>query len=172
MKTATYSGNINNFPLPELERKLNKTSIIVSVILIVFALAMFYLAFFTDNSLVEGSEIFAGIVAVVIAFYMLVWQRNKLIDKETGSVVSKDSIYYNPNDLQRLVMALENDNFSVFKDIKRQQEGNAQIVFFFSEDHKYIAVQVFKYEPFDFKPQTDILVYRDVNAMQLIDSLK
>ena len=35
-----------------------------------------------------------------------------------------------------------------------------------------IAVQVQRYEPFDYKPQTDILVYRDANAMKLMENLK
>lgn len=172
MKTTTYSENINNFRLPELEKKVNKASILISIVLIIFATAMFYLAFFTEDDLVEGSEIFAGVIAIIIVFYMLVWQRNKLVDRETGSVVSKDRIYYNPNDLQCILMSFENDSFGILHDIKRQQEGNVQMVFFFAEDHKYIAIQVFKYEPFEYKPQTDILVYRDVNAMKLIESLK
>ena len=69
-------------------------------------------------------------------------------------------------------MAFENDNFAVLQTVKRQQEGNVQIVFRFAENHKYIAIQVLKYEPFDFKQQTDILVYRDVNAMKLVEYLK
>ena len=172
MKTATYNGNINDFQLPELVKKTNKTSIIISIVLIIFALAMFHLVYFTDNDLVEGSEVFAGVIALGVALFMLIWQSTKYIDQETGSVVSKDRIYYSPNDLPTILMAFENDNFAVLQTVKRQQEGNVQIVFRFTENHKYIAIQVLKYEPFDFKQQTDILVYRDVNAMKLVEYLK
>ncbi|GEM_PF-1519373 len=172
MKTTTYSGNINDFQLPELVKKTNKTSIIISIILIIFALAMFHLFYFTENDLVEGSEVFAGVIALSVALFMLIWQRTKFIDKETGSVVSKDRIYYNPNDLPTILLAFDNDNFAVLQNVKRQQEGNVQIVFRFAENHRYIAVQVQRYEPFDYKPQTDILVYRDANAMKLMENLK
>lgn len=172
MKTATYNGNINDFQLPELVKKTNKTSIIISIVLIIFALAMFHLVYFTDNDLVEGSEVFAGVIALGVALFMLIWQRTKYIDQETGSVVSKDHIYYSPNDLPTILMAFENDNFAVLQTVKRQQEGNVQIVFRFAENHRYIAVQVQRYEPFDYKPQTDILVYRDANAMKLMENLK
>lgn len=172
MKTTTYSGNINDFQLPELVKKTNKTSIILSIVLIIFALAIFHLVYLTENNLVEGSEVFAGVIALSVALFMLIWQRTKFIDKETGSVVSKDSIYYNPNDLPTILLAFDNDNFAVLQNVKRQQEGNVQIVFRFAENHRYIAVQVQRYEPFDYKPQTDILVYRDANAMKLMENLK
>jgi len=172
MKTATYSDNINTFILPDLDKKINKTSLFVSFLLLVFAGAMFYLTIFTNNDLGDSAEIFAGIIAVGVALYMLIWQRTKLIDRETGSVVSKDRIFYSNDYLQSMLLAFENDNFSMFKNFKRLQDGNVQIIFFLAENYKYIAIQVFKYEPFEYRPQTGIMVYRDANALKLIESLK
>ena len=171
MKT-TISDNINTCILPDLQKKANVTSIIISIILIVFAVAMFYLSHVMESDLITSTEVFFGVAAVCVAIYMFGWQRTKLVNKETGSVVSKDRIFYNPVDLLGIKAALENENFEAFAGFHRQDEGNVQTVFYFAADHKYIAIQVFKYEPFEYKPQTDIYIFKDASAMKLIEKIK
>ena len=171
MKT-TIQDNINTCTLPDVQKKLNTTSIIISVILIIFAAAMFYLSHVKQSDIITSTEIFLGIVVICIAIYLLGWQRTKLVYNETGSVVSKDHIFYDPVNLYGIKTALEKENFETFVSFRRQQEGNVQTVFYFSDDHKYIAIQVFKYEPFEYKPQSDIYVFREVQAMKLIEKMK
>ena len=171
MKT-TISDNINTCFLPDLQKKTNITSITISVVLLVFAASIFYLSHIKQSDIITSTEIFLGVVAICVAIFLLGWQRTKLINKETGSVVSKDHIFYNPVDFYGIKAALEEENFEAFAGFRRQQEGNVQTVFYFSADHKYIAIQVFKYEPFEYKPQTDIYVFKDVAAMKLIEKIK
>ena len=170
MKT-TIQGNINSCKLPDLQKKNNITSILVSIVLIIFAAAMFYLSHVKQSDLITSTEIFFGIVAICVAAYMLGWQRTKIVNTETGSVVSKDRIFYNQVDLYGIKTALEEENFEAFVGFNRQQEGNVQTVFYFSADHNYIAIQVFKYEPFEYKPQSDIYIFNDVRAMKLIEKM-
>lgn len=171
MKT-TISDNIDTCILPDLQKKANVTSIIISVILIVFAAVLFYLSHVLESDLITSTEIFFGVATICVAIYMLGWQRTKLINKENGSVVSKDRIYYNPDDLYGIKTALAEENFEAFAGFRRQEGGNVQTVFYFAADHKYIAIQVFKYEPFEYKPQTDIYVFKDAEAMKLIEKIK
>lgn len=171
MKTK-IQGNINTYIFSDLQKKINVTSIIISIVLIIFAVAMFYLSHVKQSEIITSTEIFFGVIAACIAIYMLGWQRTKLVNKETGSVVSKDHIFYDPVNFYGIKTALEEENFEVFVSFRRQQEGNVQTVFYFSDDHKYIAIQVFKYEPFEYKPQTDIYVFKDVKAMKLIEKIK
>lgn len=171
MKT-TIQDNINTCKLPDLQKKLNITSIIISIGLIIFAAAMFYLSHIKQSDIITSTEIFFGIAAICVAAYMLGLQRTKLVNTETGSVVSKDRIFYNPVDLYGIKTALEEENFEAFVGFRRQQEGNVQTIFYFSADHKYIAIQVFKYEPFEYKPQSDIYIFNDVKAMKLIEKIK
>jgi hypothetical protein len=37
-------------------------------------------------------------------------------------------------------------------------EGNVQLYVVYSKDKKFAALQLLKYEPFDFVPQTDVMV--------------
>lgn len=171
MKT-TIQSNINTCELPDLQKKTNITSFVVSIVLLIFAATLFYLSHVMETSFVTSTEVFVGVAAVCVAAYMLGWQRTKLINTETGSVVSKDRIFYNPVDLIGIKAALEDENFEAFAGFRRQQDGNVQTIFYFAADHKYIAIQVFKYEPFEFKPQSDIYIFKDVQAMKLIEKIK
>lgn len=171
MKT-TIQDNINTCTLPDVQKKLNTTSIIISIILIIFAAAMFYLSHVKQSDIITSTEIFFGVVAICVAIFMIGWQRTKLVNNETGSVVSKDRIFYDPVDLYGIRAALEEENFEAFVGFRRQQEGNVQTVFYFSADSEYIAIQVFKYEPFEYKPQSDIYIFKDVQAMKLIEKIK
>lgn len=171
MKT-TIQDNINTCMLPDVRKKLNMTSIVFSVILIIFSVAMFYLSHVKQSDIITSTEIFFGVVAICIAVFLLGWQRTKLIYEETDSVVSKDHIYYDPVDLNGIKAALEDENFEAFAGFRRQQDGNVQTMFYFSADSEYIAIQVFKYEPFEYKPQSDIYIFKDVKAMKLIEKIK
>ena len=170
MKT-TIQDNINTCKLPDLQKKLNTSSIIISIILIIFAAAMFYLSHIKQSDIITSTEIFFGVIAICVAIFMIGWQRTKLVNTETGSVVSKDRIFYDPVDLYGIKAALEEENFEAFVGFRRQQEGNIQTVFYFSADHNYIAIQVFKYEPFEYKQQSDIYIFKDVKAMKLIEKM-
>ena len=170
MKT-TIQDNINTCKLPDLQKKLNTSSIIISIILIIFAAAMFYLSHIKQSDIITSTEIFFGVIAICVAIFMIGWQRTKLVNTETGSVVSKDRIFYDPVDLYGIKAALEEENFEAFVGFRRQQEGNVQTVFYFSADHNYIAIQVFKYEPFEYKQQSDIYIFKDVKAMKLIEKM-
>lgn len=171
MKTK-ISDNINTCKLPGLQKKTNKSSIIISMVFLVFAATMFYMPHLKQNDTATSTEVFLGIVAICVAAYLLDFQRIKIVNTETGSVVSKDYIFYDANNLSGIKAALEEENFEAFKSFRRQHEGNVQTIFYFADDHKYIAIQVFKYEPFEYKPQSDIYIFKDVQAMKLIEKIK
>ncbi|MCQ2307464.1 MAG: hypothetical protein MJ000_07870 [Bacteroidales bacterium] len=173
MNTITIlAENINNCKLPDVEKKTNNVSIISGIVLLVFAAILFVLSRQVDNNLGSSTEVFFGVVAVCVALYMFFAQREKMVDTTTNSVVSRDRIYYNASDLHEIKVALANKSFSGLRDVRRQPDGNVQLVFYFSHDHNYIAAQVQKYEPFEYKPCSEIYVFRGSDAEGLIEKLK
>jgi len=169
---AILSENINACKLPDVEKKTNILSLILAVILLSLAAVLFVLSSYVENNIGSSTEIFFGVVAIGIAFYLVFAQRKKMIDKNTGSVVSKDHIYFSANDFHNIKVALANKSFDGLDGIKRQQDGNVQLVFYFSQNHNYIAIQVQKYEPFEYKPSSEIYIFRGEDAEKLIGKLK
>lgn len=169
---AILSENINSCQLPDVERKTNISSLILSFVLVALAGVLFVMSGKVESNLGSSTEVFFGVIAIGIALYLIFGQRNKLIDTSTGSVVSKDHIYFSANDLHGIKVALANKDFDGFDNVRRQPDGNVQVIFFFSRDSRYIAIQVQKYEPFEYKPSSDIYVFRGGDAETLIGKLK
>ncbi len=169
---AILSENINSCQLPDVERKTNISSLILSFVLVALAGVLFVLSGDVESNIGSSTEVFLGVVSIFIALYMIFGQRKKLVETTTGSVVSKDHIYFNPNDLHDIKVALANKDFDGFDNVRRQPDGNVQVIFFFSRDSRYIAIQVQKYEPFEYKPSSEIYVFRGGDAETLIGKLK
>lgn len=169
---AILAENINVCKLPDVEKKTNILSLVLAAILLALAAVLFVLSSYVENNLGSSAEIFFGVVAIGIALYLVFAQREKMIDKNTGSVISKDHIYFSANDLHSIKVALANKSFDGLDGIKRQQNGNVQLVFYFSQKNNYIAIQVQKYEPFEYKPFSEIYVFRGEDAEKLIGKLK
>lgn len=173
MNTITIlAENINNCDLPDVEKKTNITSIMSGVVLLILAVTLFILSGKVESNLGSSTEIFFGVIAIGIALYLFFAQREKMIDITTNSVVSKDRIFYNANDFHEIKVALANKSFSGLRNVQRQSDGNVQLIFYFSFDRNYIAVQVHKYEPFEYKPCSEIYVFRGDDAEKLIEELK
>ena len=66
---------------------------------------------------------------------------------------------------------MENGDFQAIKRIKTIEDGNVQIYALFSKDRKFAAVQLLKYEPFDFIPQTNIIIMENDKAEDLINAI-
>lgn len=172
MNTITIlAENINSCNLPEVEKKTNINSIIVASVLLILSATLFVLSGRTESNFGSSSELFVGVLALGVAVYLFLAQRQKMIDTVSGSTLSKDHIFYSASDLHNIKVSLANRNFKGLSDIQRQPDGNVQLAFLYSKDRKYIAIQVQKYEPFEYKPYSEIYVFRGDEAERLIGEL-
>lgn len=169
---AILSENINNCKLPDVEKKTNIVSLVAGLLLIALAVVLFVMSGKVESNLGSSTEVFFGVIAIGVALYLVLGQRNKMVDMTTDSVVSKDHIYFGTNDLHDIKVALANNDFDGFDNVRRQPDGNVQVIFYFSRDNRYIAIQVQKYEPFEYKPCSEVYVFRGDDAERLIGKLK
>lgn len=84
----------------------------------------------------------------------------------------KVRIFYASEDLYGLKNSLENQDVKSFEKFKKQHEGNVQLSIVYSKDNQYFAAQVLKYEPFEYKPQSDILIAEGETAARFIANIK
>ena len=115
--------------------------------------------------------LFLGVVAIIVALFLLFAKLKKDIYVKTGSPVSKKNIFYDTADFFGIKNALENGDFQAIKRIKTIEDGNVQIYALYSKDRKFAAVQLLKYEPFDFIPQTNIIIMENDKAEDLINAI-
>ncbi|MBQ8956910.1 MAG: hypothetical protein IJ057_00175 [Bacteroidales bacterium] len=84
--------------------------------------------------------------------------------KPTQSAVSKKEYFFAADDFLPLKTAIEQGRFDTLQKLHRQSDGNVKLVVVSTKDGKFAAVQVFRYQPFEFRPETEIVVLKEADA--------
>lgn len=150
------TNNIKNTQIDFIEKKFNVTSLISSIILIGLGVFMFIYSRNLDGNMLSSALIFLGIVALGFAAFMLIARLNSEVYIKTNSPIIKRELYFDSNDFYNIKNTIENNEFKAIEKFKRVDEGNVQLYVIHSKDKKFAALQLLKYEPFDFIPQTEI----------------
>ncbi len=172
MDTTSENRNINTYSFSKVEKRSNATSLAIGIISIIAGCALFYVSSLATTNMLSSLSIFGGAVLVCIGLYLLIWKRNHEIYKPSGAVIKKERIFYASEDFYSLKNALENLDTKSFEKLKKHHEGNVQLSVVYSNDNQYFAAQVLKYEPFEYKPQSDIITTTGDAAARLIASIR
>ena len=149
------TNNIKNTKIDFIENKFNVSSLILSIVLIGLAVFMFL---YSRNigGMLSSALIFFGIIALCIAIFLIFVKLNSEVYSKTNSPIVKRELYFDTNDFYNIKNIIENNDFKSIEKFKRVDEGNVQLYVIHSKDKKFAALQLLKYEPFDFIPQTEI----------------
>jgi len=149
------TNNIKNTKIDFIESKFNVSSLILSIVLIGLAVFMFL---YSRNigGMLSSALIFFGIIALCIAIFLIFVKLNSEVYSKTNSPIVKRELYFDTNDFYNIKNIIENNDFKSIEKFKRVDEGNVQLYVIHSKDKKFAALQLLKYEPFDFIPQTEI----------------
>lgn len=85
----------------------------------------------------------------------------RCIYQPTQSPVNKKEYYFAADDFVTLTAAMEHRHFDLAKKLHIQPDGNVKLVVLRSKDGKFVAAQVFHYQPFEFSPMTEIVVLKE-----------
>lgn len=149
-------NNIKNTQIDFIEKKFNATSLISSILLIGLGVFMFIYSKNLDGNMLSSALIFFGIVALGFAAFLLIARLYSDVYTKTNSPIIKRELYFDTNDFYNIKNVIENNEFTSIEKFKRVDEGNVQLYVIHSKDKKFAALQLLKYEPFDFVPQTEI----------------
>lgn len=90
----------------------------------------------------------------------------------TQSPVSKKEYFYAADDFTALKAAVEHRNYTKISELRRQSDGNVRLTALCSKDGKFAAAQVARYQPFEFFPETEIVVMKDAEATAFAEAMK
>ncbi len=85
----------------------------------------------------------------------------RCIYKPTQSPVGKKEYFFAADDFTALSSAFAHGRFDQMQKLHRQSDGNVKLVVLRSKDGKFAAAQVFRYQPFDFVPESEIVVIKE-----------
>lgn len=150
------TNNIKNTQIELIEKKFNITSLILSIIFIGLGVFLFVFSRNIEGNMLSSAMIFFGIVSVVLALFFLIARLNNNVYTKTNSPIVKRELYFDTADFYNIKNIIENEDFNSIEKFKRVDEGNVQLYVLHSKDKKFAALQLLRYEPFDFVPQTEI----------------
>ena len=150
--------NIQNTQLDFIQKRFNISALLSGIVLIGFGAFLFVYSRGVDSNMLSSSLIFFGIVSVAFALFLLIARLNAEVYAKTNSPIVRRQIYFDGADFYNIKSAIEEGKFETLDKFKRVDEGNVQLYVVHSRDKKFAALQLLKYEPFDFIPQTEVKV--------------
>lgn len=153
------TNNIQNTDIELIEKKFNTASLLLGIVFIGLGVFAFIYSRNIEGNMLSSLMIFVGITFIGIALFLLIARRNSVVYKKTNSPVITRQLYYDTADFYNIKSAVENNDFKSIEKFKRVDEGNVQLYVLHSKDKKFAALQLLKYEPFDFIPQTEVKIH-------------
>ena len=152
------TNNIQNTQIDFIQKRFNISALLSGIVLIGFGAFLFIYSSNMDGNMLSSALIFFGIVSVVFALFLLIARLNVEVYAKTNSPIVRRQIYFDAADFYNIKSAIENDKLEALEKFNRVDEGNVQLYVVHSKDRKFAMLQLLKYEPFDFVPQTDVMV--------------
>ena len=150
------TNNIQNTQFELIEKKFNVTSLLLSLVLIGLGCVLFIYSGNIESNMISSSMIFFGIAIVAVAIFLMIAKINSEVYIKTNSPIIKRQLYFDTADFYNIKNAIDNADYNSIEKFKRVDEGNVQLYVVHSKDKKFAAMQLLKYEPFDFVPQTEV----------------
>ena len=150
------TNNIQNTQIESIERKFNTTSLLSGIMLIGLGCFLFFYSKSFTNNMLSSALIFIGILAITYALFLLFARLNGEVYTKTNSPIVRRQLYFDTADFYNIKKVIDNNDYKSIEKFRRVDEGNVQLYVIHSKDKKFAAMQLLKYEPFDFIPQTDI----------------
>ena len=150
------TNNIQHTQLELIEKKFNLKSLLLSLALIGLGVLLFVYSGKIESDMLSSTLIFIGISIVAFATFLMIAKLNSEVYVKTNSPIIKRQLYFDTADFYDIKNAIDKGDYKSIEKFKRVDEGNVQLYVVHSKDKKFAVMKLFKYEPFDFVPQTEV----------------
>lgn len=154
---------------PDLEKKTNISALICGILCLVIGIVLFFVQRVAGNLALQYIIIIIGIVLACFGAYRMIAKSRIWYYKKTGSPVTSMEYYFTADDYTNLKAAVNAKNFEALKKIKTQGSSNVRLNIVTAKDKSFAAMQLFRYEPFEFKPEDGVVVLEGSDVLSLLN---
>ena len=90
----------------------------------------------------------------------------------THMAVSKQMYYFIADDYDDLNACLEKHQFNDLKKLHCKTLNPIELFVLYTQDQQFASAQIFRYSDYEFKPDSDIFVYKGADAEAFLSVLK
>ena len=104
-----------------------------------------------------------GTICLLLSIYRIFWLSKYWVYIPTGSAAKEGSCFFESIYLNQMLKTFESKIIPVENTSNRPVElknrGDVRMDYMLSNDHKFAAVQIFKYIPYTYEPVSDIFFF-------------
>ncbi len=148
----------------DIIKKNSPTSLIISLSLIVVGILMTLILNFKVTDIIGVFMMFGGI-------FSLFFIKKVYIYAPTGSVVTQNTLYYNPSERTKLKEILDSARFDLVNTLKISENG-IRLDLLLSKNNDFAAAQILEYVPHKYVESSRLYEYFGEDAKKAIESFK
>ena len=174
MTTNTIEPTIFASIHPQVVKRISLRKLLFSFSMLFLGCILFLGVFMiTDkSSTLSMACMVAGSVFLLLGIFRLFWKSQDLFYSPTGSVVSQACFFFHLKDLSTLSQVIADKQFGGCNDISTLDSGNVRLDALLSNDHRFVALQLFQFVPYTYTPVTSVLYFTDDDARSVSVFLK
>ena len=158
--------------LQDIEKKTNGGALACGIGCCIAAIILFIIQSKMANVGLSYLLIFIGLALISYGEYLLICRSRGWYYKTTNSAITCKEHFFLADDFGTLQAALNSGNNNTLGKLKQQPDSNVKLCVISSKDGHYAAFQLFRYQPFEFKPEGEIKALKDAEASAFIEALK
>ena len=169
MKNQSFDVSISLFSHPDIIKRFNISRLLIYVTLFIVGLIVFFSAFEIYTQMPLFSYIIGGfglfLIGLSIARFLK--KSKEMIYLPTRSITKKQSLFFDFKYLEDLKNFVSTGQLSDIYCLKPDMNGNVRLDILESTDHKFVALQLYRFVPYTYSPVTEIYCYTDQDAAKV-----
>lgn len=172
--TTSSFESIKLYNNPDIKRSVNHASIIAAIVILIVGISMFLITFLFDKTqnVIISTLVLVGIALVIYSVFRLIWRSKAIVYLPTKAIIKEDDFYFDSKYFQMLNSVATSGNCDLISQLQSQSGGNCKLITLYSDDKQFIALQVFKYIPFNYMPCDEVYYFKGKTAENLINAIK
>lgn len=155
---------------PDVVKRISVSGILFSSLMLLAGVLAFVSTFsFEDkSSTVSMALMVLGTGLFLVGIFRLFWKSKETVYLPTGSLTKERSVFFDLKHKDKLVDLVNSGSFTTDSSIKSTASGNIRMDVIFSEDKKFVGVQLFQFIPYTYQPITPVRYFTGAGALAIV----
>lgn len=175
MERQYYNNDVITDYANEIGKGRNTKAIILALVILGIGIIGLLYAKKTFTDTTTPMYMFTTLSAytvILIGVVKLIFFSSQLKYRASGAEVTKHSMYFKKEELNRILYAIETKDIALLRKIDAEEESGVRIDLFISKDCEFAACQVFDYIPYKYQAVSPVHRLDRSSGTALLEMIK
>ena len=157
----------------DIIKKMSISSVLISFVLLIIGLGLFAIVWTQEDtsSSLSMSLLTVGAIFILLSIYRFFWKSKEWVYLPSGSTAKEGSCFFDTGQFNDIYNELNEKKMIGERHISVKNSGNIRLDYMLTTDHKYAAIQLFKYIPYTYEPASNIIYLKGKDACDFANCL-